>query len=62
MREPKGCITINCKNRDKCEYAAIWERALKAFPNAEERYKYSGVTIHPVACGCKRYEIAPRII
>lgn len=61
MKNPKRCLSENCRHRHECEYAAIQDRTLAAFPDAEDRFKYGGPTIHPVAAGCQRWKDNPRV-
>ena len=61
MKNPKRCLSENCRHRHECEYAAIQDRVMAMLPDPEDRFKYGGETIHPVAAGCQRWKDNPRI-
>ena len=61
MKERKRCLSENCRHRHECEYAARQDRAMRLLPNPEDRFKYGGETIHPVAAVCQRWKDNPRI-
>lgn len=56
MRNPKRCISLDCKHRMECEYGKCDIRSREFFPDEEERSKNTCPTIRPVARFCERWK------